>query len=230
MNRRLTLILFLIFAALAILAWSLRDETSRQVGPGAPTPTPGPMWDVAATAVDKVEVAGAGGSYTLAKVDGVWQVDNQPANDEVAGTVERTANPTVLRALPDDRDPATYGFATPTLTVTFTVSNTAHTLLVGDTLATSESDRYVKPADGATIFTVSGFDFNKLSDWLTAPPLAPTATATATAATTGTPGSAADGTPGTPAADATPDAAPTPPAADAAPIAPTATALPTATE
>lgn len=222
MNRRLTLILFLIFAALAILAWSLRDESARQVGPGAPTPTPGPMWDLAASAVDKVEVAGGSGSYVLTKVDGAWQVDNQAASDAVAGTVERVANPTVIRALPDDRDPATYGFATPTLTVTYTVSGTARTLLVGDTLATSETDRYVKPADGTTIFAVSGFDFNTLSDWLTAPPLAPTATATATPAGTGTPGTAAPATTGTPAAA---DAAEATPAA-----ATTGTAEPTATE
>lgn len=222
MNRRLTLILFLIFAALAVLAWSLRDESARQVGPGAPTPTPGPMWDLAASAVDKVEVAGGSGSYVLSKVDGAWQVDNQAASDEVAGTVERVAGPTVIRALPDDRDPATYGFATPTLTVTFTVSGTARTLLVGDTLATSETDRYVKPADGTTIYAVSGFDFTKLSDWLTAPPLAPTATATATPAASGTPGTAAPDTTGTPAAADDAGAAPA--------AAASGTAEPTATE
>ena len=79
MNRRLTLILFLVFAALAILAWSLRGDTGRQVGPGAPTATPGPMWDVAAKAVTKVEVNGGSNHYVLTVISGTWQVDNQPA-------------------------------------------------------------------------------------------------------------------------------------------------------
>lgn len=200
MNRRLTLILFLIFAVLAILAWSLRGETGRQVGPGAPTATPGPMWDVAAKAVTKVDVKGGSNHYVLSLVDGKWQVDNQPANDEVAGVVERTSSPSVLRALPADRDPKTYGFASPALTVTFTVSATDHVLLVGDTLPTSKTDRYVMIKDGTTIFSVGGADLTKLLDWLTAPPLAPTATPPPTSATTGTPGTAAAGATGTPGA------------------------------
>lgn len=198
MNRRLTLILFLIFAAMVILAYSLRNETGKQVGPNAPTPTPGPMWALDAKAVSKVEVSGAGNAYTLALVDGKWQVDNQPANDQVAGIVERASSPTVLRALPSDRDPKTYGFASPTLTVTFSVSETAYTLLVGDTLPTSKTDRYVMTKGGTTIFSVGGADLTTLTDWLTAPPLAPTATPPPTAEG-GTPGTAEAGTmaPGT---------------------------------
>lgn len=198
MNRRITLILFLIFAALVFLAWSLRGETGRQVGPGAPTATPGPMWAVDGKAVTKVEVAGGSNHYILSLVDGKWQVDNQPANDQVAGIVERASSPTVLRALPSDRDPKTYGFASPTLTVTFSVSETAYTLLVGDTLPTSKTDRYVMIKGGTTIFSVGGADLTTLTDWLTAPPLAPTATPPPTAEG-GTPGTAEAGTmaPGT---------------------------------
>lgn len=196
MNRRMTLILFLIFAAMVVLAYSLRNETGKQVGPNAPTPTPGPMWALDAKAVSKVEVSGAGNAYTLALVDGKWQVDNQPTNDEVAGVVERTASPSVQRTLPADRDAKNYGFASPTLTVTFTVSETAYTLIVGDPPVTSESDRYVMAKDGTTIHIVSGFDLGQLKDWLTTPPLAPTPTATAPSTTGSTTGST------TPAADA----------------------------
>ncbi|MBK6767439.1 MAG: DUF4340 domain-containing protein [Ardenticatenales bacterium] len=201
MNRRLTLILFLIFAAMVILAYSLRNETGKQVGPNAPTPTPGPIWALDAKAVSKVEVSGAGNAYTLALVDGKWQVDNLPTNDEVAGVVERTASPSVQRTLPGGRDATNYGFASPTLTVTFTVSETAHTLIVGDPPLTSESDRYVMGQDGTTIYIVSGFDLGQLEDWLTTPPLAPTPTAAAPTTTGSTTGSTAGSTAGTPAAD-----------------------------
>lgn len=238
MNRRLTLILFLVFAAMVILAYSLRNETGKQVGPDAPTPTPGPIWAVDAQAVSKVEVSGAGTMYTLAKISDTWQVDNQPTNDEVAGVVERTASPTVLRTLPADRDATNYGFASPTLTVTFTVSDTTHTLVVGNAPLTSESDRFVMVKDGKTIYIVSGYDLTQLRDWLTAPPLAPTPTATPlpTAEPVGTPGTEPATTPGTgtPEADAGLGVGDSAALTDTVPIVPpgipTVVTLPTATE
>lgn len=180
MNARLTLGVFLAFAALAVFAWTLRDDEPRQVGPNAPTATPGPIWEVADDGVDAVSVVGATGAYTLTRAGDGWLVDGQPASTEVGAAVQGAAKPSVLRVLGEERDPDQYGFASPTLTLTFTISDTQRTLLVGDQPPTS-SDYYVRTADGGPMRIVSGFDIDRLKDWLLAPPLAPTATPEATA-------------------------------------------------
>lgn len=180
MNARLTLGVFLAFAALAVFAWTLRDEAPRQVGPNAPTATPGAIWEVADDGVTAVAVVGATGAYTLTRAGDGWLVDGQPAADEVEGAVQGAAKPSVLRVLGEERDPDQYGFASPTLTLTFTISDTERVLLVGDQPPTS-SDYYVRTADGGPMRIVSGYDIDRLKDWLLTPPLAPTATPEATA-------------------------------------------------
>ena len=175
MNMRNTLILFLVFVALAVFAWTLRDRESKQFGNTAPEPTPGPMWEFAADEVSEVVVSRGSDEYTLSRDGGGWLVDGEPTNDEVDSLVGRIAEPTILRVLPEDRDPDTYGFDTPALTITFRVSDTETVLLRGDQVPTS-NDYYVRLADGGPIRIWSGFDIDRLEEWLDEPPLPPTAT------------------------------------------------------
>jgi len=176
LNARFTLIIFLVFGALAAFAWTLRDRDAVQVGPNAPTPTPGPMWDFDADAVQSLEVAGPGGSVMLARVGDGWEVDGEAASDEVDGVVKNVAEPTLLRVLPEDRDPNDYGFATPAMTLTFRITDDAEVRLFRGDQVPMASDYYVRLESGGPIRIVSGFDIDRLEEWTTDPPLAPTPT------------------------------------------------------
>ena len=178
MNARYTLIVVLVFVALVAFAYTLRDTESRQVGPGAPTATPQALLEVNEADVEEVSVLGATGAYTLSRVAGGWEVDGQPASTEVGSVVTALAKPTVLRELPADRKAEDYGFATPALTVTLrTAAGDKHVIVVGDK-AVAEEQRYVKLLDGARIVLIGNYDIDRLVQWLTSPPLAPTATPT----------------------------------------------------
>ena len=182
MNLRNTAIWLVLFAALGIFAWSLRDSDPRQVGPNAPTATPSSVFDFEAEAVTAVRVEGEGSSYELTRDDADdWLVDGQAADDSVDSVVRGAADPSVLRVLPEDRDPEDYGFASPWLTVTFTVSDTQRQLFVGDEVPTSSGDRYVREGADGPMRTVSAFDLQRLQEWLTEPPHAPTPTPAVTA-------------------------------------------------
>lgn len=176
MNRRFTLIVFLVFAALAVFAYTQRNTESLQVGEGAPTPTPLALLELVADDIEEVVVDGELGGYELSRVAGGWEVDGFAASDEVDGVVTRLANPNVIRELPADRDPDDYGFATPSLTVTLRMAaGDEHLLHVGDDTPV-DPYAYVRLADGERLVIVSYSDFNRLKDWIEAPPLAPTPT------------------------------------------------------
>jgi len=189
-NPRYTLVLFLIFVAFVAFAITQRDAEPTQLGEGAPTATPAALLELIGADVEEVDVDGDAASYVLTRVSGGWEVDGSAASDQVDGVVTRLADLAVTRELPADRDPETYGFATPSLTVTLGMAaGDKFVILVGDELP-GGYDRYVKLAAGEgagadvtvdRIVIVSGGDFNSLLDWLTEPPLAPTATPEPTA-------------------------------------------------
>jgi hypothetical protein len=180
MNWRFTAIVFLVFVALAVFAYTQRAAPSVQVGEGAPTATPQAVLDLKAEDVQEVEVQGAGSSYKLARVAGGWQVDGEATSDEVAGVVERMAKLAVVRDLPGDRNPEDYGFSTPSLTVTLKLAaGDAHVLQIGDDTPV-DYNVYVRLKDQPRIAIVSKSDISRLKDWLTTRPFAPTATGTST--------------------------------------------------
>lgn len=188
MNLRFTAVVALIALALAAFALTLRDTESRQVGPGAPTPTPQPILELDAAGIEEVAVVGATGAYTLSRVAGGWKVDDQAAGTEVDSVVTTLAKPTVLRELPGDRKPEDYGFASPTLTVTLRMAGgESHVLYVGDK-AVAEEQRYLRVGDEGEIVLVSNYDFERLIEWLSEPPLAPTGTPTTDLTPSATPG------------------------------------------
>ena len=175
MNLRNTLILFLAFVALAVFAWTLREREGKQFGNSGPEPTPAPMWDFEAADVTEVVVSRGSDEYTLSREGDAWLVDGEATNDEVSGLVDRIAEPTILRVLPEDRDPDVYGFDTPALTITLSTADGDTILHRGDKVPTS-SDYYIRSADGGAIRIFSGFDIDSMEEWLDEPPLVPTAT------------------------------------------------------
>lgn len=203
MNLRFTLIVFLVFVAAAVFLYTQRDREPTRVGPGAPTETPESILSLDAGDVQEVAVVGASGAYTLTRVAGGWEVDDQPAGTEVDSVVTSLANPTVLRVLPEDRDPNDYGFATPSLTVTLrTAAGDAHILHVGDD-APADPQVYVRLGGAGRIVLIGDYDVNRLKDWLTEPPLAPTETPDVTETPEGTAEPVEDETPS--ATDAEPE-------------------------
>ncbi len=192
MNMRNTLILFLVFVSLAVFAWTLRDREGKQFGNTAPEPTPGPMWDFKTDDVNEVVVTRGADEYTLSRDGDAWLVDGEATSDEVAGLIGRIAEPTILRVLPEDRDPDVYGFDTPALTITLRAADAETVIYRGDQVPTS-SDYYVRLAAGGPIRILSGIDIDRLEEWLDEPPLAPTPTVESEEADEDTDGDADEG-------------------------------------
>ncbi len=176
MNRRYTLVVFLIFVALAAVAYTQRETEPLDVGEGTATPTPAPLFELEPADVQAVAVVGATGSYTLTRVAGGWEVDGEAASDLVDGVVERMANPNVLAEVPGGVDPDNYGFATASLTVTLkTAGGDTRTLQVGEDAPVS-ADKYVRLEGDERIVLLSSGDIGQLERWIDSPPLAPTPT------------------------------------------------------
>lgn len=178
MNPRNTFIIFIVFLALVgIAVYVDRQDTSpRDLGEGTATPTPEALFAFEPADVQEVHLLGDLGETTLRRTAGGWEVDGQPANDFAGGTLERVANPRVIRDIPADRDPDTYGFATPTLTVTLKLQDGGeHVLAVGDD-APVDPYVYVRVPASGRIVLITASDVNTLKGWLTEPPLAPTPT------------------------------------------------------
>jgi hypothetical protein len=178
MNSKYTVGLLVIFIALALAAYFAgKDREPTNMTEGTATPTPAPMLALEAADVQEFLASGPDGEVTLARVSGGWEVDGEPADDLVDGTIERLSPPDVIRVL-TDRNPDDYGFATPTLTITLkTQSGTEHVLLFGDDTPV-DGNVYVRVGEEGPIYIVLGTDVATVRGWLTSPPLAPTATAT----------------------------------------------------
>jgi hypothetical protein len=176
MNRRYTLIVLLIFVALAILAYLQRDAEPIDFTDGGPTPTAAPILEVEGADVQEVEVTDGFQSYTLVRVAGGWEIDEEPLNDLVDATIGRIANPTVLRTLPEDVEADAFGFDSPTLTVTLaTAGGESHTMVLGAKHPV-DPQYYLRLDGDARIVIVSSSDFDSLVNWFETPPFAPTPT------------------------------------------------------
>ncbi len=188
MNRKYTLSLFAVFVALAAAAYYAgRDREPVEMTAGTATPTPEPMYTIAADDVQEIDVSGPGDEYVLRRAAGGWEVDGEKASEAVDGLVTRLAEGSIKRELPLDRNPSDYGFATPTLTVTIkTKAGDTYALTVGDDTPV-ESSVYLRLNGEAPIRVMAKADISTLRDWLTDPPLAPTATPTPTATGEGAP-------------------------------------------
>lgn len=182
MNARYTLIMALVAVALGIFAYTQRDAEPTDFTDGGPTPTPAPLYELEADDIQELKVVVSsedeegGGETTITRVAGGWEIDQQALADYVGGTIERLASPAVLRQLPEDRDPETYGFGSPTMTVTLsTAGGDSQVLVVGDEVPT-DPQYYVRLGGEGRIVIISSSDLNSFKGWVTDPPYAPTPT------------------------------------------------------
>jgi hypothetical protein len=177
MNTKYTAGMLALFLALAAAAYYAgRDREPVDLAAGTATPTPAPLFEYEPTDIQEFDVEGEEGSVTLTRVAGGWEVDGEPANDSIDPIVERLAHPAPLRTLPSDRDPETYGFASPTLTVTLRTQDGEEQVLVYGDETVIDAQVYVRLGGVGDIHMFSSGDWNTMRGWLTNPPLRPTAT------------------------------------------------------
>jgi hypothetical protein len=195
MNTKYTLGLLVAFVALAAAAYYAgRGREPVDLAAGTATPTPAPLFEFDPGDVEELVVDGDGGSITLTRAAGGWEVNGQAANDSVDGVVERLAKPVPIRTLPEDRDPDTYGFAAPTLTVTLKTQSGEEKVFVYGDEAPVDAHVYVQMGGSPAIHLFSSGDWNTLRDWLTNPPYRPTATPDAESTPSAEPEETADAT------------------------------------
>lgn len=176
MNTRYTLIMLLIAIALATFAYLQRDLEPVDYTDGGPTPTPAALFELAAEDIQEIAVEHPDGDYTITRVAGGWEIGEQRLAEHVNSTIEILAKPAVLRSLEADRDPADYGFDSPTMTVTLkTAGGESRSLIVGDKNPV-EAQYYVRLSETDPIAIVGSSYLESLANWAAAPPYAPTPT------------------------------------------------------
>jgi hypothetical protein len=184
MNRRNTLILLVILAALA--AYTYFGEIQKGTGQGAETPSSQPaIFNLSGQDVLGLKVTTAAGqSVELKREAGKPWTMVTPASQGVDDTrvnslVDQLAQLTASRALTQTNNLAEYGLITGTFTADITLTGgVTHTLLVGETNPSGNS--YYALADGkqSPVYLVYSSNVDELQRLVTQPPYPPTPTPT----------------------------------------------------
>jgi hypothetical protein len=184
MNRRNTLILLVILAALA--AYTYFGEIQKGTGQGAETPSSQPaIFNLSGQDVLGLKVTTAAGqSVELKREAGKPWTMVTPASQGVDDTrvnslVDQLAQLTASRALTQTNNLAEYGLITGTFTADITLTGgVTHTLLVGETNPSGNS--YYALADGkqSPVYLIYSSSVDELQRLVTQPPYPPTPTPT----------------------------------------------------
>jgi hypothetical protein len=184
MNRRNTLILLVILAALA--TYTYFGEIQKGTGQGTETPSSQPaIFNLSGQDVLGLKVATADGkSVELKREAGKPWTMVTPASQGVDETrvnslVEQLAQLTANRVLTQTNNLAEYGLITGTFTADITLTGgVTHTLLVGETNPSGNS--YYALADGKQdpVYLVYSNNVDELQRLVTQPPYPPTPTPT----------------------------------------------------
>lgn len=133
----------------------------------------------APTSVTKLVLAGSGKTTELDNASGNWLLaaTKEPADSgRIGGWVNTLAQLTADRTIDNASDLATYGLATPKLTLTVQTGDTASVVDFGDKTPDG-NDYYVRlPKDAAkakSVYLVSSYLGDDLLSALTTPPTAP---------------------------------------------------------
>jgi hypothetical protein len=182
MNRRNTLILLVILAALA--AYTYFGEIQKGTGQGAETPSSQPaIFNLSGQDVLGLKVTTAAGqSVELKREAGKPWTMVTPASQGVDDTrvnslVDQLAQLTASRALTQTNNLAEYGLITGTFTADITLTGgVTHTLLVGETNPSGNS--YYALADGkqSPVYLIYSSSVDELQRLVTQPPYPPTPT------------------------------------------------------
>jgi hypothetical protein len=226
MNRRSTIILVVIFIALAGYAYYIqsRNPAASQAS-ATPSPTHATVFNFLTDNVVNFQVSDLHQKQTVAVTrrgqDWHMEQPKDSATDPVriGDALATIANLDAARVLTDTTDLSAYGLVTPTIHVRVTMSDTTQSLLqIGDTTL-DKSDYYALKGGDKQVYLISSSTVDTLRNYLDLPPypptptltplpsLTPSTTPTVTPTGTITPPTATNATPG---ATSPPAATPTP--------------------
>jgi hypothetical protein len=226
MNRRNTIILVVIFIALAGYAYYVqsRNPATGQAS-ATPSATPASVFDFLTDNAVKFQVSDLHKNQTVVvtRQGQGWHMEHpkDSATDPVriGDALDTIAHLEAARILTDTVDLSAYGLVTPTIEVRLTMSDTTQSLLqIGDATL-DQADYYALKGGDKQVYLISSSTVDTLRNYLDQPPYPPTTTLTPlptlTPSTTPTETPTGTITPPT-ATNATP-AATSPPAATATP-------------
>lgn len=226
MNRRNTIILLVIFAALAAYVYYLqsRGGGTAQALP-TPSATPAPVFDFVTDNAVKFQVSDLHQNQTVAvtRQGEGWHME-QPKDSatdpvRIGDALGTIAHLDSTRVLTDTTDLSAYGLITPTIEVRVTMSDTTQSLLqIGDATL-DKSDYYALKGGDKQVYLISSSTVDTLRNYLDLPPYPPTPTLTPLPTLTPsiTPSATPTGTITPPTSAAVTPGAKSPPAATATP-------------
>jgi uncharacterized protein DUF4340 len=185
MNRRNTIILVVVFIALAGYAYFIQ---SRNAGTGqasaTPSATPAPVFDFLTDNVVKFQVSDLQKNQTVVvtRQGEGWHME-QPKDSatdpaRIGDALGSIAHLEAARVLTNTTDLSAYGLITPTIEVRTTMSDTTQSVLqIGDTTA-DKADYYALKGGDKQVYLISSSTVDTLRNYLNLPPYPPTPTLT----------------------------------------------------
>jgi Domain of unknown function (DUF4340) len=219
MNRRNTIILVVIFVALAGYVYFIQSRNpAGSLASTTPSATPATVFDFLTDNAVKFQVSDLHKNQTVVVTrqgqDWHMQQPKDSAADPVriGDALDSVAHLDATRVLTNTTDLSAYGLITPTIEVRVTMSDTTQSLLqIGDATL-DKSDYYALKGGDKQVYLISSSTIDTLRNYLDDPPYPPTPTLTPLPTLTPSPTPTATH----PSTNATP-AATSPPAATATP-------------
>lgn len=186
MNRNTTIILLVIFIALAGYVYFVQPRTAGTATPsGTPSATPAPVFDFLTDNVTKFQVTDLQKKETVDVTrQGAdnWHMD-QPKDSatdplRVADALGSIAHLEATRVLTKTTDLSAYGLVTMTIEARVTMSDTTqYVLQIGDPTL-DKSDYYALKGGDKTVYLIASSTVDTLRNYLDQPPYPPTPTLT----------------------------------------------------
>jgi hypothetical protein len=206
MDRRLTLILLLVLAAVAGAAWWF--ERPGQAPAPTATPSSTPLWTLESTDVKQVRLEDTRAKSVVElerQADGTWSIVEPSQEAADTGAVEMAVSQisklSILTDLGTDLRIENFGVDKPSYLITLTTADATYTLEVGSPTVTG-SGYYVRKQGDTRVVVVGTYALDSVLGWAQNLPLPatatppPTATVEPTATLTPTASAADQGTPG----------------------------------
>lgn len=180
MDRRLTLILLLILAAVAGAAWWF--ERPGQAPAATATPSSAPLWTLESTDVTKVRLEDTRAESAVElerQADGTWSIVMPSPQAADTGAVEmgiaQISKMSILTDLGTELRIENFGVDKPNYLITLTTADASYTLEIGSPTVTG-SGYYVRKQGDTRVVVVGTYALDSVLAWAQNLPLPATAT------------------------------------------------------
>ncbi len=180
MDRRLTLVLLLVLAAVGGAAWWL--ERPGQTPPATATPSSTPLWTLESTDVKKITLEDTHAKSVIEldrQADGTWSIVKPSQQAADTGAVEmaiaQVSKMSILTDLGTELRIENFGVDKPGYRITLTTADAAYTLEVGSATVTG-SGYYVRKQGDSRVVVVGTYALDPILGWAQNLPLPATAT------------------------------------------------------